>query len=73
MLNNEMVEIISHINQYVPFKTVNSQVDVSSTGELLTLTKIRMEKLFLLVLQQEPGGPRKQEQILLQQKSVSMV
>ena len=40
-----MVDIMSHINQYVPFKSVNTQVNVPSTGESVTLAKVYMEKL----------------------------
>lgn len=45
MINNEMVEIMSHLNQYVPLKTVDSQVDIPSTNESVALTKVHMEKL----------------------------
>ena len=40
-----MVETMSHLNRYVPLKTVDSRVDIPSTNESDTITKVHMEKL----------------------------
>ena len=45
MVNNEMVEIMSHLNRYVPLTTVGSQVDILSTIESVAITKVHFEKL----------------------------